>query len=326
MESGERLAAYLAGDLDAEETRAVEAALARDPALRARLAAIAATDDLLASLPDVELPDGFSERLRSAVATELDGQLGDSAAGSGDELAARRTRRTDGGGPRRSWLPQIAVAAAVLAIAGIGIGVLSGGMGGGDEETTAEMAGGDAGTMEALSVPEPEEGPIVVAQGRSFDADSLAELADQPDLRAVLDQRLGEQDAAVLADEGQRQFEAPEPESAEAADGADTATDAGEDTEDSGGRIASAPAAELRTAGEVSEEDLEAVRACLPSLLEAQTAVIPVYAELATFEGQDAIVYGLVSNEPVQDEYRRVELWVVGRGDCQVLHFAQFDR
>jgi phenylalanyl-tRNA synthetase beta chain len=36
-----------------------------------------------------------------------------------------------------------------------------------------------------------------------------------------------------------------------------------------------------------------------------------------------AIAYGLLSLGPDQRSYDRIEVWVVSRGDCQILHFAQ---
>ncbi|MBW3618700.1 MAG: hypothetical protein KY461_00510 [Actinobacteria bacterium] len=316
METGERLAAYLAGELDTDETAAVEAELARDPRLRRKLEHLRATDAALASLPTVEPPAGFPERLRDAVAAELDRQL----PADGDELGARRARGTTG---TRSWWPQIAVAAVVLAVAGIGIAQL--GSGGAD---SGEAGLEEFSTMETEAAA-PAAGPTVVAAGRSFDADTLRELADDARFDDIVGQGLEGDDAAIAAES----FEDAIQDDADAAGGAERAADGAEtstlESADEPAPAAGTDAAEefgLRTVGEVSEEDLEAVRACLPALLEAQTAVIPVYAELVTFDGQDAIVYGLVGNDPAQESYSRVELWVLGRGDCHVLHYTQVDR
>jgi hypothetical protein len=328
VETGERLAAYLAGELDADETAALEAELARDPSLRARLEAIRATDAALAALPAVALRQGFSERLRTAVQVELDDQLGgaDGTGGAGNDLATRRAHRTAPGTTgTRSWWPQIAVAAAVLAIAGIGLTQLT--TGAGDEGGTAAESGGDAGALDAAAAPPaPDAGPTVVAVGRSFDAASLRDLADDERFTEVVAQGLTGADATEAANEFNARIADDDGGSpTSGSDGEETAADAPmsaeAETEEQAGGFG------LRTVGEVSPEDLEAVNACLPELVEAaRTAVIPVYAELATFDGQDAIVYGLVGNDPAQETYARVELWVVGRGDCQVLHFTQVDR
>lgn len=325
METGERLAAYLAGELDADEVRALEADLAREPRLRARLAAIRATDEALAGLPEVAVPAAFSEQLRAAVASELDEQLGGGGTGVGDELAARRVRRGAGGARRsgegRTWWPQLAAAAAVLAVVGtVSVGVLSGG---GDDDAATDEGGEVA--MESMAV-EPAAGPTVIAAGRSFDTDSLVELADDARFDEIVTQGLSGADASRMADEHEDALEG-DTSIAESgpADGGEMATESA----DSPVTMQAPPTDDdigLRTVGEVSEADLEAVRRCLPELLEADAAVIPVYVELATFEGADAIVYGLVGNDPDRDSYRRVELWVVDRADCQVLHFAQVDR
>ncbi|MBW3658055.1 MAG: hypothetical protein KY457_05415 [Actinobacteria bacterium] len=313
METGERLAAYLAGELDVDATHALEAELARDERLRARLDAIRATDEALAGLPPIEPPADFSVRLRDAVAAELDRQL----PADGDELTARRSRRARGGtAATRTWWPQVAVAAAVLAVAGIGLSQL------GQGDASGPEAALDTATdaMPEMSI-QAASGPTVVAAGRSFDAENLRDLADDTRFDELVDQGLAGTEAERAADDfgAAIQGEAP-------ADGGAMA--AAEDARGTEAAMEAAPAPDigLRTVGDVSEEDLEAVRECLPSLLEAQTAVIPVYVELVTFEGQDAIVYGLVGNDPAAETYSRVELWVVGRGDCQVVHFTQVDR
>lgn len=316
MDTGERLAAYLAGELDVDGTRALEAELARDPSLRARLEAIRATDEALAALRPVELPEGFSARLREAVAAELDEQL----PADGDELAARRARKRGTAGTR-SWWPQVAVAAAVLAVAGIGIAQL-GGMSGGDEQAAEEA---DAGTMSTLESLEAAAGPTVIAAGRSFDADSIRDLADDARFAELTSQELAGDAAAATAESYGAELQAPGDDTGRMADApqGDAAQDGSQETE---AAMPESEAIGLRTVGDVTEEDLERVRACDDELLEAESAVIPVYVELVEFEGQDAIVYGFVGNDPEQDSYRRVELWVVGRGDCQVLHFTQVDR
>ncbi len=319
METGERLAAYVAGELDEDETRALEAQLARDPGLRARLASIRATDDLLAGLPPVEVPAAFSARLREAVAAEVASQV---ASPAGDDLAARRARRAERTGFTgwQSWQKLATAAAVLVVVGGVGVGVLTAG---GDSDD----AGGQV-AMEAGLAAEPQQGPTVVAAGRSFDEASLRDLAGDARFDEILAEHLSGPAADAAAQDHTTALTGPAPES----DGSDSAGDtaiSGESAEE-GDRVMTAPGAPtefgLRTVGDVSETDLEAVRTCLPSLIDSTSAVIPVYAELATYEGTDAIVYGLVGNDPEQDSYQRVELWVVDRGDCQVLHFAQVDR
>lgn len=325
LETGERLAAYAAGELDVDETRALEAELARDPALRARLAAIRETDELLASLPDVAPREGFSARLRDAVASELDTTLGGS--GMTDELGARReTRRHRMAG---RWPVIAAAAASVLVIGGVGTFIAQGGLGGADQDVAGGSDGDSdsesASSLDAMAAPAPESGPTVVSAGRSFDADSIGGLAADARFDEVLSQRLDQAEAAQLARDSETALTG---EGANQADGAAESGPVEQSQQES--TIAQAPALDdpsfgLRTVGAVTERELEDVGRCLPPLLEA-APVIPVYAELVDFDGADAIVYGLVGNDPEQDRYRRVELWVVDRADCQVLHLEQVDR
>jgi anti-sigma factor RsiW len=155
MDTGQRLAAYLSGDLDADERTALEAELAGDPTMRAQLERIRATDRVLAGLPEAELPAGLSDRLDAALAPELDRILG-------DELAARRARRA-----MPQWLPAAGAAAALVLVVGTGI-VLVGGLGDGGEDMTtfgapeaADLAEGDAGMADDGSM----AGPVVNASG-----------------------------------------------------------------------------------------------------------------------------------------------------------------
>lgn len=313
MTPGERLAAYLAGELDADERRALEAELVRDPALRADLARIRRTDELLAALPDVAPRDGFSERLRERLREEL-------RARPDDELARRRARRD-----HVRWVPLGAAAAAIAIIASIGVGVgLTGG--GDDAGLEATAGGGDAGiTME--SAPAAADEPVVVAMDGSYTADELATVADQPSVTALAGQGLDELAAADLAAEYAARFGA-----VDASVSADAAT--GLTDEDTGAGDAGAEAAteqeradttapSVQVLGEASPEELAAVQSCLPQLLADAGIVIPVYAELATFEGEPAIVYGLVSRDPDTGRFTRVEVWAVGRDDCQVRRFVQ---
>ncbi len=65
-----RLSAYLDGELTAAEAREVEAALARDPALRNELEALRAAVDLLRNEGLVEPPPGFADRLAARLERE----------------------------------------------------------------------------------------------------------------------------------------------------------------------------------------------------------------------------------------------------------------
>lgn len=320
MDTGERLAAYAAGELGPEEARALEADLARDPSLRKRLARLRRLESTLGALPPVEVPAAFSEQLRTAV----DRELADRPVG-GDELAARRQRRGWGGLP--DWFPAVAGAAAVL-VAVVAVGAVVSGTGGGDDgdagmSTTAmdgeradEEAAADsgaAGTESARSL----DAPLVVDVGEAYDPEAVQALSDLDIVREVAGRALTDQAAAETAD---RYTAALGPDR--------TADTAGQDDaapEEGSAESLEAPPSSAQFDGDVSDADLQAVRACLGGVLPEDEPVIPVYAELASFEGADAIVYGVVSRAPDSGAFTRVQLWVVDRDSCEVLYFAQDD-
>lgn len=321
MDTGERLAAYLAGDLDADEARRLEGELARDPSLRARLAQTRRLEEALGDLPEVAVPAAFSQRLRDAVQRELDERPVHR-----DQLAERRQRRA-GGLP--GWLPALAgAAAALVAVVAVGA-VLTGGMGGSDSDTGDEAAGEmadtamdtgraqDDGAAESLAAP--IEGPAVVDVSASYDADTLEGLVDLEPVRRVVDRGLVDEAASETADRYAAAL-TTRPQGARATDGGgEAATEAAPEEGADDGRAT----ADLQRTGDVSEEDLETIRGCLAPLLSDDEPLIPVYAELATFDGRDAIVYGLVAHDPETDAFTRVQVWVVDRSDCEVLYFAQ---
>jgi hypothetical protein len=102
--SDEALSAYLAGELDEQAAAAFEARLAADPALTARLDALAGALVTLAGADDVEPPQGFGERLGARLEAE----------GAAADLDARRRAASR----RWSAVATAAAAVAVLAIAG----------------------------------------------------------------------------------------------------------------------------------------------------------------------------------------------------------------
>jgi hypothetical protein len=344
----ERLAAYLAGELDADESAALAAAIARDPRLRADLDAMQRADAALGSLTRTELPAGFESRLRTAVDAELSTILrpheaaattSDEATAGGasshrwtDQLAARRARRA------RSWVPAFAGAAATvaaIAVVGIGVGVLGGGGDAddvaGDAEMMLEADDGD-GSEEAgmMAAPGPGEGPTVIAQGRDVDEDLADELLASIELQAVTDLALGADEGGSLG-AGWRDALANFGTAADDTDttDTDTAEDAPQTETDEG--VASTfertfvedVAVRLFADTPPSEEDLAAADRCLAEVLAAGTEAIPVYLELATYEGEEAVIVGLVTFDPATEAYTRPEVWVLAREDCQVRRFSQ---
>lgn len=331
METGERLAAYLSGDLDVDEHAALEAELADDPALRARLERIRRADTALAELPDEELPEGFEDRLHHAVAGELETVLGH------DELAARRERRS-----ASRWVPAAAAAALVLVVGG-GV-VLTGGMGGEDSDEAAtlgdmaedtlqeeaEEGAGDGGAQAdtAESAPAPV-GPRVVDADRTLDDQSLAELAADPMVldalggRAIGDPTTTAEAYAEALGALPGEYDAPD------AGPQDDGDDAGHDTAgaERGASSVETDGLTVISEGRLGEEDLADVARCLPILQdEAVAPVVPLYAELGTdADDTPVIAYAALAPDD-QGDYRRVEVWLVERDSCSLLRFVQHDR
>lgn len=317
MDTGERLAAYLAGDLDPEEARRLEGELAADPTLRTRLARLRRLEERLSALPEVEVPSRFSEELHGALQHELDQRPLQR-----DELAERRRRR--GVGVLPSWLPAAAGAAAVLvAVVAIGTSIPLGGSDSagdsadeGAETTALQGERAEDGAADSAGGSAVAEGPVVVNDGRSYDADDVQALVGSGELGRVAERSLTEAEATELAERYRAAFEA--------SGGADVAAqeDREEADEESAAR-AGGTALRIEGAEEVHPEDLAAIGGCLDAILSESGPLIPVSAELARFDGTDAIVYGMVGHDPATDAFTRSELWVVARDTCEVLFFAQ---
>lgn len=320
METGERLSAFLAGELSTDDARALEAELGRDPALRTRLERLRRLEAELERLPDVAPDPDFSARLREAVTGELSG-----VPLPGDELGRRRAERAARGGLPR-WVPAFAGAAAVLVLVVGGIAVVGGGLGDSDQGEGVESAmDGDAGGQEdsAATLQEPEGemeaadtaiGPVVVSDGVSYDEDALAALPADPRFDGIVAERLASGSAEDLASAYQRSLQQGGGDAA----GDDAREEAVEE---------SAPAP-LQIVGSepVSEDDLAAIARCLETVLADSATLIPVYAELATLDDEPVIVFGLASVDPDTSAFTRIEVWAVSRTDCEVRFLSQQDR
>jgi hypothetical protein len=361
--NAERLASYLAGELDADQSAALEAALVGDARLRAELEAMRRADAALEALPRTELPDGFEARLRSAVDDELArvlrpeggpesarrttreptsaGGAGTDRRGAGDELAARRARPA-----RRSWVPAFAgAAAAVAVIAGavVGVGMLGGDDTGDDAADTAMTLesfddAGDADGAES-ALPPPGAGPTVIAGDRDLDDDLADELLASDELQAVTDQALDAdagrslgatwRDALAALTPSEDASSSDRQATAEGEAAQDDATDEDAPRAESetgpGDELGAAPAdAPVRLfADGFDGADLGAADRCLDEVLTGGTDAIPAYLELAAYDGEPAVVVGLVTYDPTTDAYTRPEVWILSREDCQLLRFSQ---
>jgi hypothetical protein len=338
----ERLAAYLAGELDADETVALEATLARDTGLRAELAAMRHADEVLAALPATELPEGFERRLHAAVGAELAAQLhasGDEATGRErtparhtDELATRRERRG------WSWVPAFAGAAAavaVLAAVVVGIGPL-GGAGDDAADTVMSLEADDADgaeeEMAAEALPGPGEAPTLVAGDRDLDEALADELLASIELQAVADQALGADAGRSVATSWADALRLAIPGGFEAGttaapsttqDDRETADDADTDDALAGMQERAVGPVRLLAEGALDEEDGAAVTRCLDEVLAGGVDAIPAYLELATFDGEEVVILGLVTFDPATGGFTRPEVWILDRVDCQVRRFSQ---
>jgi hypothetical protein len=213
VDATERLADFLAGELDADEHAAVEAALARDPALRAALEHLRRADTALRALERPPPPDGFEQRLHAALTEELT-RLGirpetltDAAtAGTGedragaadriaaDELAAARARReARASGPRwPRWLPAFGGIAASLLLVAVAISVVGPFTGGDDSDTAtfdAAQMDLEAGAEDAGEEPREEDADgafETLDEGMAEDDEAVEEGAPADDAAAVL--------------------------------------------------------------------------------------------------------------------------------------------
>ena len=350
MDRATRLADYLAGQLDPEERTALEAELARDPALRADLDAMRTADDHLAMIPPATPPSGFEERLDAAISSEVAAVL-DHAGGAPepakpattvtatDELAAHRARAERPGLPR--WVTAASGAAAALVVlAGAGL-VFSNILGGDDtgDDAIFETQSLDAieedafdTDAEAFDDADSADGPLLLGGDRSLDDQDVQAILEDPDAFGIAARNLDDDTARGLAAPFAEALgagsvgEVPESPDAEA-DAGDDASIA-EDAPDGPAADADTPSrqgapAELRIGPDVSDADRAQVGTCLELLLSDTTDVIPTYAELIVFEGAEAIVFGLISEDPATGLFTRREAWVLDRDSCEVRLFTQ---
>lgn len=341
MDPADRLASYLADELDPEERAAVDAELARDAALRAQLAALQRADSALGGLRSPQPPAGFDARLDARLDAELDAVLGpatdaaaapagahppevtdepDTAGGSaatdaGDELAARRQAR---GLPR--WAVAVSGAAAALVVIA-GVGVLVGDLFGGVEDdmvTTmdapseappADMEVAEDGD-DAVAAP---TGPTIVATGRAVTEDGLGGLLGDPTAFGLADLGLDPASASGVRDAylAVLPFERA------------VAQDDAPETERADPELGPLADAELRLVGDVDDATLAEVTRCLDVVLADSPTAIPTYAELLTVDGEEVIALGLITEDPATGAFTRRELWVVTRDGCDVRLFTQ---
>lgn len=317
---GELLSAYLADDLDPETAARVEARLRTEPGLAAELDGMADMLAGLQGLSETEPPPGYEQRLRGRIAAErrpaTPGRPAahgrPAAAGSGDATPLESARR-------RRWPVLTAAAAAVVAVAFVGAGLLQGlptGQqsdsapfadtpvdGGGDAtgDEGGEAAGGglegeDAEQSQVRPQEDTREAPAPEAQ----EAPPPGDAADFP---VVLDSEASLADERVVRE---RHRGLPEVEGllglprAEAREAARTA------------RAAVVAASSFRSG--VRPDACLAEAARVPSLTPGPRVVARV--ETVAYAGEPALAYVVVTASPETDALNRVASWIVAPGSC----------
>jgi anti-sigma factor RsiW len=355
----ERLAAYVAGELDADERAEIEARLARDPAARAELDRLQATERALGQLRPASPPAGFEERLRKAVAPALDevlsgeptvaersgdagadgdeagdvGVVGDEAgdASVGDEGSPGSVAAWSAGGDELAarrrpgrWVTGAIGAAAAVALIGVAGVAILGVPGTEDAAPDVAMEADDA---DDRMMGADADGPVVVASDRELDADDLERLLAEPSVQGLRAQALDLATGGDLARAYRSHLQALDREemSTEQGEASDAPTADAEDAEEPATE-ADEPAADPDDGAEAFPADgHERVGRCLDVILEGagDPAPIPVYVELLRYEGEPAIAYGMLTPGGDGERYDRVEIWVVDQADCQVREFRQ---
>lgn len=342
----ELVAAYLADDLDPAATAAFEQRLAREPALVARLDALADALVALGGHDATTLPDGFDDRLTERLAAER--------APNVSNLAQHRERRDRG----RVWLG-IGTAAAVLAAGAVMAGNMLGGMDSVSEEAALTAGDAESGGSEAAAGGDVADtdgsrpsAPVIVdrqvavagedALRRRYDALAEAEgllgtpleeanaLAERFTASVGGDMAAFSQDSAAAG--GKTSVEAGGGGGAGAAGDDSSGSDFGADqpAEESGAEGSTSaqappqPSSAAPNAGQGRALTGAAIQRCLDVITEgATTTLVPVRVESVRYAGTGAISYVFVTASPDAQELDRVEVWVVRRNDCSTLVFQQ---
>lgn len=172
----ERLSEYLDGELDREETAALESSLAEQPELRGLLDGLRAVKQAAATRPDLEAPPGLWQAIR--------GRLEPRHSGLGRPAGATRRYRL------MFTLPQLAAAAGVVLLLGFSLGRIS--------DQARSTTGGDFVAQSSEPVAESAASPRYA----QFVADLEARLETgrdvlEPGTARVIEESLAKIDAAI---------------------------------------------------------------------------------------------------------------------------------
>lgn len=344
----EALSAYLAGEMTDAQAAAFEQRMADEPALAARLDALAAALFALGDFEHVEPPAGFDRRLDQRLADERS----ESVAAPVDLSAYRRRKQL--------WLG-IGTAAAVIAVGAVMGGSVLRGVGGGGADMAAEGAAGEAGDAGTLSGQAADEGapgaPVILDDNVALaDEAALQErYGDLPEAQGLLGVDVEEarrldtaftrvvarRDAAVITGEvSDLQAAAPRASVGASAGGTTAEGDAakeeslaGDSTGEESAEMEAAPpdaaaptdAAAAPDAGAAAPPGTRRRDPCLAAIREdAKAPLVPVRVESLRYAGKPAVAYVFVTASPDASQLDRTEVWVVSPSDCATFVFQQY--
>lgn len=323
----ETLAAYLVGDLDAQQAAAVDAAL-DDPDTAARLDALAETLVRLRRVDDVAPPDGYAERLRARLQAPAPG-----TPATVTTLDRARARRTWSG---------VGAAAAALVLLAVGSFAVLQGVGGGSGGDSAEVAGeqpladadaGDeAGSAESFAAEEaaPQAAPEGGAGDGAPQPATVPDATPQAERFGVAEDQAGEQSGTVPAVPPAAEAAVPGPDVVVD----DTFVAAPDDAAVLGAfadlpevqAVMGLPLAEAETAAVAAARALAsapalagaAPDACVQTALNGLEPPLIVRAQALHYAGEDHVAYVVASSEGGQ-VIDRAEVVVVEAATCTVL-------
>lgn len=204
----------------------------------------------------------------------------------------------------------------VVVVATLGLPGAGNGTGEGVDGNGVDGMATDAPTVERAEKPATgSEAPVVLASDRDLGEGDVASLLDVPALEALARRDLDAAEGASLAERftGALVGDAPDtPRAGRAEEHAD-----GEESADGG-----TPSSATRPLDATARADLGR---CLETVLADARAPIPAYVEVARYQGESAIMFGLLGRGADGERYERLEVWVLERADCQVRTFQQRD-
>ncbi|MEX0869327.1 MAG: hypothetical protein WD011_06610 [Nitriliruptoraceae bacterium] len=294
MITAERLADYLAGTLEPDESHLVEAELARDPKARAMLADLRRADAALAHIAPTPIPEGFEARLRDRLQPEITRAIAPSGHDATDAtVLAFRSRRT-------RWITGVAAAAAAVTVIA-GVGLTSTNLFGGADDMAADTAESEQADAPVASLALPESstlsGPLVVELDRTATDAVIDDVLAVPELRDLAGQSLDRASGTQLAADHRQTLDVG------AADG-----DASVLSDDAGGQSAREEAADSAAPGTAP---------CLDTLGDDPPPIIAYVEQATDSNGTPVVIFGLVTFG--DGTYDTREVRVVEIESCDVI-------